>query len=69
MRIVPFKQVDVFTKVPYRGNPVAVILDGEGLSDARMQQLAAWTNLSETTCVLPPTSVNLGQDFISMRQP
>ena len=55
MRIVPFKQVDVFTKVPYRGNPVAVILDGEGLSDAQMQQLAAWTNLSETTFVLPPT--------------
>ena len=55
MRIVPFKQVDVFTAVPYRGNPVAVILDGEGLSDAQMQQLAAWTNLSETTFVLPPT--------------
>jgi PhzF family phenazine biosynthesis protein len=55
MRIVPFKQVDVFTVVPYRGNPVAVILDGEGLGDAQMQQIAAWTNLSETTFVLPPT--------------
>jgi PhzF family phenazine biosynthesis protein len=61
MRIVPFKQVDVFTAVPYRGNPVAVILDGEGLSDAQMQQLAAWTNLSETTFVLPPTQA--GADY------
>lgn len=50
-----FKQVDVFTTVPFQGNPVAVILDGEGLSDAAMQQIARWTNLSETTVVLPPT--------------
>jgi PhzF family phenazine biosynthesis protein len=55
MRIVPFKQVDVFTAVPYRGNPVAVVLDAEGLSDAQMQELAAWTNLSETTFVLAAT--------------
>jgi PhzF family phenazine biosynthesis protein len=51
----PFQQVDVFTAVPYLGNPVAVVLDGEGLSDAQMQQFARWTNLSETTFVLPPT--------------
>ncbi|MCP5385268.1 MAG: PhzF family phenazine biosynthesis protein [Novosphingobium sp.] len=50
-----FKQVDVFTAVPYRGNPVAVVLDGEGLSDAEMQAFANWTNLSETTFVLPAT--------------
>ena len=50
-----FKQVDVFTATPYRGNPVAVILDGDGLSDEDMQRIAHWTNLSETTFVLPPT--------------
>ena len=51
-----FKQVDVFTAVPYRGNPVAVVLDGSGLSDREMQRFAHWTNLSETTFVLPPTT-------------
>lgn len=50
-----FKQVDVFTATPYRGNPVAVVLDAEGLSDDDMQRIAHWTNLSETTFVLPPT--------------
>ncbi|MFM5954323.1 MAG: PhzF family phenazine biosynthesis protein [Novosphingobium sp.] len=53
MRSRNFKQVDVFTAVPYKGNPVAVVLDAEGLSDAEMQTLALWTNLSETTFVLP----------------
>ena len=48
-----FAQVDVFTAVPYKGNPVAVVLDGAGLSDAEMQGFANWTNLSETTFVLP----------------
>jgi PhzF family phenazine biosynthesis protein len=52
----PFKQVDVFTSVPLLGNPVAVVLDGAGLSDADMQAFANWTNLSETTFVLPPTN-------------
>ena len=51
----PFAQVDVFTAVPYKGNPVAVVLDGDGLSDAEMQGFANWTNLSETTFVLLPT--------------
>jgi len=51
-----FKQVDVFTPVAYRGNPLAVVLDGSGLSDEEMQHFAAWTNLSETTFVLPPTT-------------
>jgi PhzF family phenazine biosynthesis protein len=50
----PFKQVDVFTSVPYRGNPVAVVLDGEGLDDDELLRFAHWTNLSETTFVLPP---------------
>lgn len=56
MRTRPFRQVDVFTAVPYRGNPVAVVLDGEGLSDAEMGRFARWTNLSETTFLLPPTT-------------
>ncbi|MEV7237886.1 PhzF family phenazine biosynthesis protein [Streptomyces sp. NPDC051020] len=50
-----FVQVDVFSTSLYSGNPVAVVLDGTDLSDAKMQQLARWTNLSETTFVLPPT--------------
>jgi PhzF family phenazine biosynthesis protein len=49
-----FAQVDVFTTTPYRGNPVAVVLDGGGLSAAEMQRFANWTNLSETTFVLEP---------------
>ena len=52
----PFKQVDVFTTEPYFGNPLAVVLDGTGLSDAEMQRFAQWTNLSETTFLLPPTA-------------
>lgn len=56
MRAVPFKQVDVFTSAPFRGNPVAVILDAAGLDAAQMQRIAQWTNLSETTFVLPPTT-------------
>lgn len=50
-----FKQVDVFTDRPLKGNPLAVILDAEGLDDEQMQSIARWTNLSETTFVLPPT--------------
>jgi PhzF family phenazine biosynthesis protein len=49
-----FRQVDVFTATPYLGNPVAVVLGAEGLTDQQMQQFAHWTNLSETTYVLPP---------------
>ena len=52
----PFAQVDVFSTIPYLGNPVAVVLDGEGLDDEAMQRVARWTNLSETTFVLPPTA-------------
>jgi PhzF family phenazine biosynthesis protein len=51
----PYSVVDVFTDVPYLGNPVAVVLDGDGLSSEQMQRYAAWTNLSETTFVLAPS--------------
>ena len=50
-----FKQVDVFTATPYRGNPLAVVLDADGLSIEQMQDFTHWTNLSECTFLLPPT--------------
>ena len=50
-----FSQVDVFTTVPLRGNPVAVVHGADGLSEAQMQDFARWTNLSETTFLLTPT--------------
>ena len=49
-----FAQVDVFTAKPTKGNPLAVVLDGEGLTTEAMQAFASWTNLSETTFLLPP---------------
>ena len=60
-----FQQVDVFTATPYRGNPLAVVLDGRGLSDVAMQRFCDWTNLSETTFVLPPTDAGraAGADY------
>lgn len=57
-----FRQVDVFTTEPYKGNPVAVVLDGDGLTTAQMQAIARWTNLSETTFVCTPT--NLEADYL-----
>jgi PhzF family phenazine biosynthesis protein len=51
----PFTQLDVFTATPLRGNPLAVVHDAQGLADDDMQALARWTNLSETTFLLPPT--------------
>lgn len=51
----PFRQVDVFTNTPYHGNPLAVVLDGQGLDSAQMQRFTDWTNLSECTFVLPPS--------------
>ncbi|NJD30401.1 MAG: PhzF family phenazine biosynthesis protein [Gammaproteobacteria bacterium] len=56
-----YKVVDVFTAQPLLGNPVAVVLDAEGLDSATLQQIARWTNLSETTFVLPPTRA--GADY------
>jgi PhzF family phenazine biosynthesis protein len=49
-----FKQVDVFTATPYLGNPLAVVLDANGMSDDAMQHFAQWTNLSETAFLLTP---------------
>jgi PhzF family phenazine biosynthesis protein len=50
-----YTTVDVFTAEPLKGNALAVVHDAVGLSDAAMQQFAHWTNLSETTFLLPPT--------------
>jgi PhzF family phenazine biosynthesis protein len=50
-----FRQVDVFATEPFRGNPLAVIVGADELSDAQMAQIANWTNLSETTFLLRPT--------------
>ena len=51
-----YNTVDVFTATPLKGNALAVVHDATGLSDATMQQFAHWTNLSETTFLLPPTN-------------
>jgi PhzF family phenazine biosynthesis protein len=51
-----FTQVDVFTDIPLRGNPLAVVHGADGLSEAQMQAFARWTNLSETTFLLRPTT-------------
>jgi PhzF family phenazine biosynthesis protein len=51
-----FQQVDVFGAEPFSGNPLAVVLDGEGLSTEEMQGFTRWANLSESTFLLPPTS-------------
>ena len=60
-----FQQVDVFTPVPYQGNPLAVVLDGADLGDAELQRFANWTNLSETTFLLPPSAAGraAGADY------
>ncbi len=50
-----FTQLDVFTAVALRGNPLAVVHDADGLDDERMAAFARWTNLSETTFLLPPS--------------
>lgn len=51
-----FQQVDVFSPEPLLGNPLAVVVDGDGLSTEEMRRFARWTNLSETTFLLPPTT-------------
>jgi len=55
MTVRRFSQVDVFGSGPCSGNPVAVVLDAEGMGEGEMQRFARWTNLAETTFVLPPT--------------
>ena len=57
----PFMTVDVFTATAYKGNPVAVVLDASGMDTAQMQAFARWTNLSETTFVLPPSDAARAQ--------
>jgi PhzF family phenazine biosynthesis protein len=52
----PFSQVDVFSPEPFLGNPVAIVHDAEGMTDEEMAGFASWTNLSETTFLLPPTT-------------
>ncbi|HEX2403316.1 MAG TPA: PhzF family phenazine biosynthesis protein [Acidimicrobiia bacterium] len=49
-----FLQVDVFSPIPTQGNGLAVVVDAEGLDNAQLQAFAAWTNLAETTFLLPP---------------
>jgi PhzF family phenazine biosynthesis protein len=56
MMRIPYQQVDVFTAIPFKGNPVAVVLDGNGLQAEQMQAIANWTNLSETTFVCAATN-------------
>ena|SRR5579862_9210241 len=53
LRKFPFVQLDVFSSQPFEGNPLAVFLDGSGLTDQQMQSLAKEMNLSETTFILP----------------
>jgi PhzF family phenazine biosynthesis protein len=54
MSTFEFRQVNVFSADPVNGNPLAVVHDAAGLSDERMAALARWTNISETTFLLPP---------------
>ena len=56
-----YNTVDVFTAKPLLGNPLAVVHDGTGLSDVEMLKFTQWTNLSETTFLLPPTDA--GADY------
>ncbi len=54
----PFHQLDVFSAVPLKGNPLAVVHHAQGLDDDTLAAFARWTNLSETTFLLPPTDAN-----------
>lgn len=54
-RMLPFRQVDVFSAEPWLGNPLAVVHDADGVSDQQMADFARWTNLSETTFLCTPT--------------
>jgi PhzF family phenazine biosynthesis protein len=58
LMLTRFKQVDVFTSVPLKGNPLAVVFDADELTAAQMQAIARWTNLSETTFLLKPTNTS-----------
>ncbi len=69
MRERRFIQCDVFSPTSARGNGLAVVVGGDGLSDAEMQVFAAWTNLAETTFLLPPddTSADYRVRIFSIR--
>jgi PhzF family phenazine biosynthesis protein len=54
-RQVRFQQVDVFTSVPFKGNPLAVVFAADDLGADEMQTIARWTNLSETSFLCRPT--------------
>ena len=54
----PFHLVDVFGIRPFSGNPLAVVAEAEGLTTEEMQRIANWTNLSETSFLLPPTDTS-----------
>lgn len=58
MSTYDFRQVDVFASAVFAGNPVAVVHDAADMTDAQMASMARWTNLSETTFLLPPTSAD-----------
>lgn len=55
LKVRRFVQCDVFSPIPTQGNGLAVVIDADGMSDQQMQKFAAWTNLAETTFLLPPT--------------
>ena len=56
MMVLPYREMDVFSQEPYRGNPLAVVHDADSLGAGQMQQFATWTNLSETTFLLEPST-------------
>lgn len=56
MSELDFLELDVFSTGPFSGNPLAVVAGAEALSTRQMQRIAAWTNFSETTFLLPPTA-------------
>ena len=58
MALRRYMQVDVFADRPGAGNPLAVVLDAEGLDDAAMQAIARWTRLPETTFLFPAASAD-----------
>ena len=68
MTKLAFKQVDVFTSRPFRGNPVAVVIGAERLDGADMQRIACWTNLSETTFLLPSAKADYRLRIFTPRQ-
>jgi PhzF family phenazine biosynthesis protein len=55
LKVRRFVQCDVFSPIPTQGNGLAVVIDADGMSDQQMQKFAAWTNLAETTFLLPPS--------------